>query len=354
MPKPTSMTDSLLSRLRRFLRREWRRAAATWATRAESAAVLRLVAAAAAAGVPAATMIDAWAEDSRGGQGTRLEKAARLLRQGATATEAVAAVPGLVQDDHAVALAFGERISLVGPVVRAALAGDDLLDPTVRRTFRAAVGYLTVVLLLFLTVAGYMALRINPMLLQILESFGSVRPAALDRWFWIINGVAGFLWIPFAVAAAAAVISFSPVIRRIVIRPWSRPRRIAAALDLLAVAETGGQPSSQSVTMLAECQVDPRLAAMLARVPGSGPLGKRLAAAGLVAPAEAAEMDAPDAAHALVLHQIAADRRLRSRRRVTAVSEAIVPAVIMVMGLLVLLQALTVFSFLTDIIDGQV
>ena len=52
---------------------------------------MRLIAAAATAGVPAAMLLDAWAEDSRGCQGTRLEKAARLLRQGATASEAIAA-----------------------------------------------------------------------------------------------------------------------------------------------------------------------------------------------------------------------------------------------------------------------
>ena len=326
MPKPNPPTAGRLGRFARWLRREWRRASATWASRAESAAVLRLVAAAGTAGVPAATLLDAWAEDSRGGQGTRLERAARLLRQGATATEAVAAVPGLVQDDHAVALAYGERLGLVGPVVQTALAGDDLLDPTISRTFRAAVGYLIVVAGLFLTVAGFMALRVNPLLERILDDFDVVRPAGIDRWFALMHRVTAFLWVPLA---------------------------IAAALDLFAVAEAAGQSPSQAAAALAECQRDPRLKAMLARAAESGSFGERLAAAGLVTPGEAADLTAAAAGSAATLHRLAADRRLRARRRFTVASEAIVPAVVMVMGLFVLLQALAVFSFLMEIIHGQ-
>jgi hypothetical protein len=92
---------------------------------------------------------------------------------------------------------------------------------------------------------------------------------------------------------------------------------------------------------------------MLAHAAESGPLGERLAAAGLITPGEAADLAAAAAGSAATLHRIAADRRLRSRRRFTAASEAIVPAVVMVMGLFVLLQALAVFSFLTEIIHGQ-
>ena len=346
------MPDSLLHRIRRRLRHEWRRASSTWATRAESAAVLRLVAASAAAGVPAATMLDAWAEDSRGGQGTRLEKAARLLRQGATASEAIAAVPGLVQDDHAVALAFGERTGLLGPVVQTALAGDDLLDPTIRRTLRSAVGYLTVVLLVFLGVASFLALRINPQFIKILEDFGGSPPPAFERWLGIVKLLAGLLWVPFCLAAVAAAIRFSPALRRVVFRPFARPRRLAAALDLVAVAVENGLEPAAAATSLAACQIDPVLAARLARVQAERePLGAGLAAAGVVTPDEATAIDAAGESSPVVLHDVAAARRTRSRRRVTVISEAVVPAVVAVMGLLVLLQALAVFSFLTGLID---
>lgn len=142
---------------------------------------MRLIAAAATAGVPAATLLDAWAEDSRGGQGTRLEKAVRRLRQGAKASEAVAAVPGLVQEDHLVPLAYGERLGLVGPMIRAALAADDLLDPRAGRSLRAVIGYLTFVLILLL-ITGFLAAFIRPQLMRLLEEMGSMRPPVFESW----------------------------------------------------------------------------------------------------------------------------------------------------------------------------
>ena len=343
------MPDSLLPNLSRMLRRHWRQTTSTWATRAESAAVVRLVAAAAAAGVPAATLLDAWAEDSRGGQGTRLEKAARLLRQGATASEAVAGVPGLVQDDHAVALAFGTRIGLVGPVVQAALAGDDLLDPAVGNTLRSASGFLAVPLFMLLPLSGFMTLKTTPILLNELRNFDIVAPNA------ILRGIAfsGWIfWVPLGLLAVVAIIRCSPPLKRLLTRPLTRSRRIAAALDALAVAEAGGHPAAETAPVLAECQVDPRLAKMLGRLTQPGPLGSRLAAAGLIAPQEAAEIDTAGHDSPAALERVAAARRARSRRWLVALGEAIVPCFVLAMGLLVLLQALIVFASLAEIIHA--
>ena len=167
------MDSTILSTASRAIRRVWRHAWATGATRVESAAVLRLVAASITAGVPVAPILDAWAEDSRGGQGTRLERAARLLRRGATASEAVTRVPGLVQEDHAVALAFGERLGIVGPVVRAALAGDELLDATARRELRGAIGYLVVVVAVLVLMSTFLAVKILPQFTKLLDDMQS-------------------------------------------------------------------------------------------------------------------------------------------------------------------------------------
>jgi len=346
------MPDSLFHRMSRTLRRHWRQTASTWATRAESAAVVRLVAAAAAAGVPAATMLDAWAEDSRGGQGTRLERAARLLRQGATASEAVAGVPGLVQDDHAVALAFGTRIGLLGPVVQTAVAGDDLLDPTFGNTFRSVVGFLVVSSFMMLALAGFLTLRITPNLQAILRDLSIAAPASFLIGITLSRWLIRILWIPLGLLAVAVVIRFSPALRRLLTRPLARSRRIAAALDSIAVAEAGGHPASEAAAGLAECQVDPQVAKMLKTLEQPGPLGSRLAAAGMIAPPEATVIDAAGRDAPAAVERVAAARRARSRRRFAALGEAIVPCVVMAMGLLVLLQSLAVFAFLTEIMHG--
>jgi type II secretory pathway component PulF len=346
------MPDSLFHRMSRTLRRHWRQTASTWATRAESAAVVRLAAAAAAAGVPAATMLDAWAEDSRGGQGTRLEKAARLLRQGATASEALAGVPGLVQDDHAVALAFGTRIGLLEPVMQAALAGDDLLEPTFGNTFRSVVGFLVIPFYMMLALAGFLTLRTGPNLLVILRDLSIPAPASLLLGVTLGRWMLRILWMTLGLVAVAVVIRFSPALRRLLTQPLARSRRIAAALDSLAVAEAGGHPTSEAAAVLAECQVDPRLAKMLRALEQPGPLGSRLAAAGLIAPQEATVIDAAGHDSPAAVERVAAARRARSRRRSAALGEAIMPCFVMAMGLFVLLLSLAVFDSLAEIIHG--
>lgn len=346
------MPDSLFHRMSRTLRRRWRQTASTWATRAESAAVVRLVAAAAAAGVPAATMLDAWAEDSRGGQGTRLEKAARLLRQGATASEALAGAPGLVQDDHAVALAFGTRIGLLEPVVQAALAGDDLLDPTFGSTFRGMVGFLVIPFCMMLSLAGFLTLKTGPMLLVILRDLSIPAPASLLLGVTLGRWMLRILWIALGLIAVAVVVRFSPTLRRLLTRPLARSRRIAAALDSLAVAEAGGHPTSEAAAVLADCQVDPQLAKRLRAIEQPGPLGGRLAAAGLITPPEATAIDAAGHDAPATVERVAAARRARARRRVAALGEAIMPCFVIGMGLLVLLQSLAVFASLAEIIHG--
>lgn len=347
----TPLHSTVIDAVRRALRRTWRRAWATGATRVESAAVLRLVAASITAGVPVATMLDAWAEDGRGGQGARLERAAALLRQGATASEAVARVPGLVHDDHAVALAFGERTGLVGPVVRQALAGDDLLDPTARRELRGTLGYLAVVIATLLVTSAFLAVRIFPQFGKILDDMQTARPAVFERWLAITTGVGAWLWVPACLAAGAAVVACSPSARGVLLRPFARPRRIGAALDLLAVAESCGRPVAETAAVLAGCETDPRLAAMLARVSGPGPLGPRLAAAGLVDVGTAAALDTRGDT-ATVLHAAAAERRGRISRRRAVVGRVVGPVVVLAASALVLLQALAVFVPLVEIIHA--
>lgn len=346
------MPSTSIDTLPRALRHAWRHAWATGATRVESAAVLRLVAASITAGVPAATMLDAWAEDGRGGQGTRLERAAALLRQGATASDAVARVPGLVHDDHAVALAFGERTGLVGPVVRQALASDELLDPTARRELRGMLGYLAVVIATLLATSTYLAVRVMPQFVKILDHMQTARPPVLERWLAFATGVGAWLWVPVCLAAGAAVVACSPAARGVFLRPFARPRRAAAALDLLAVAESCGRPVAETAAVLAECETDPRLAAMLARVPGPAPLGQWLAAAGLVNAGAAAALDSRGGDTAALLHAAAAERRGRISRRRAVVGRVVGPVVVLAASALVLFQALAVFVPLVEIIHA--
>lgn len=335
----------------RFLRHEWRRSWSRRASRAESASVLRIIAASVTAGVPVAPLLDAWAEDSRSGQGLRLEKAASLMRQGATASDAATRVPGLIHDDHAVALAFGERSGLLSPVVRVNLAGDELLDPSIRRTIRLSIGYLSVVFVIFVMVAAYLVIKINPMLIRIAEEYDTGRPPAFTRWQWLMHAAVSLWWIPVSLAAVVAVLRLSPPAWQVVTRPWNRSRRTTAALDALATAEACGLSAQEAATTLAACQTDPVIAARLRASTEPGPAGTALARAGLIDPVEADAIDNAGADAPAALLRLASARRGAARRRLSAIGEAIVPLVAIVMGVIVLWQSLAVFTFLSDLIE---
>jgi hypothetical protein len=202
---------------------------------------------------------------------------------------------------------------------------------------------------MLLPLAGFLTLKATPILLHELGNFDIVAPNA------ILRGIALSGWIllvPLGLLAVAAIIRFSPPLKRLLMWPLTRSRRIAAALDALAVAEAGGHPASETAPVLAECQVDPRLAKMLGTFTQPGPLGSRLWAAGLIAPQDAAEIDAAGHDSPAALERVAAARRARSRRRLVALGEAIVPCFVLAMGLLVLLQALVVFASLAEIINA--
>jgi hypothetical protein len=314
--------------------------------------MLRLVAASAAAGVPAATILDAWAEDSRGGQGTRLERAAGLLRQGATVSEAATRVPGLIQDDHATALAFGERIGLLGPVVQAALAGDELLDPTPRRGLQVAIRYLAVMVVLFLLVAGFISIRVYPMLKKVMDDQGVDLPGPTTLLIEGLTWLSNYWWIVGVVLMPVIIIRLFPPAWRGLTRPLARRRRITAAIDALSVADACGRQIPEAASALADCQADPAIARRLRKAAAPGPLGHHLAAAGFIAANEAAVIDSAGSDRAAALERLAKARRDCSRRRLIAVGDAVGACVVFTMGGLVLLQSLAVMSCLCTLIES--
>lgn len=205
--------------------------------------------------------------------------------------------------------------------------------------------------MLFFT-STFLAVKILPMFTKLLDDMQMRRPPVLERWLALAGAVGEWLWLPACLAAVAAVVACSPAARAVFVRPFTRSRRVTAALDALAVAEACGTPIETAAAALAACQSDRRVAAMLTRVPGEAPLGRRLAVAGLVDDAGAVAIDAGSADPAAVLHALAATRRDRgSRRRMTA-GRVVGPVIVLASSVLVLFQALAVFIPLMDIIHA--
>ena len=319
-----------------------------------SAAVLRLLAACRSEGIPPAPLLAAWARDERGGQATRVAAAARLLADGATVSEVIDRVPDLVNADHAVAVRYGERIGRLPETVAATLAGD--VAAGTERGVRAGLAYIGVVCAVFALVTTLLAVRVLPQFRRIFHDFGMEEPRALT-----VGAVAAELWVTVAIGLmllglVVAIGSLIPPLARSCTRLWGawsqRPRREAAALDLLAVATRAGIPQPEAARLLVECQTDRGVARRLATLSGSETAS--LARAGLVTPAEERYVEAATTAgdRAGALAGLAGARRARSAAGRLLASRLVAPLAAALMGAFVLVEALAVFVPLVRLVVG--
>lgn len=317
-------------------------------SRVESASVLRMLAACAEAAVAAPPMLAAWAASQRVHQARRLELMARRIEAGETLDAVVVGNRSTLLDEHLVAVRFGERTGLLPEVVQAAITRDHLLS----WRYRVAIGYLVIVLLMFLAVAGFLSLKIVPIYAKIVDDFGMERPASLAlAW-----GMSGYVatasaMVPLAILFGV-VLLISRRLRRRCVWPMQRGERIAAAVDLLGVAVAAGQPVEAAADALASVQSDRRLAR---RLSGVGQQGASPRSLGRLIGGTAAEQffrlsSAVD--RGWLLQTVAARRRERSRRRWTLAAEWLVPVGVVLMGLLVLIESLAVLGPLQDLVGG--
>ena len=328
----------------------WRSLPGRQASRAESAQAATLLAACRALDVAPAPLLEAWAQDSRGRQGRRLAKAARYLQSGGSLAAVPDQVPGLMCDDHAVAVRFGGRTGLLAAAVRAAVAADTGAEAESRRRTRSLVWFATIQGILALLVTMFLVTKIAPQFEKIWDEFNASLSPVTRLWIDTCSWAAGFSWLIVALAVLGLVLWFSPAVRREFARPFTRRRRTAAALDTLAVAAAAGQPIHAAAAGLAACQADGRLAVRLGRAAIEGPAGKTLAAAGLLTAAEGRELDAA-AGDPATLERIAARRRDALRRRSAAGQGAISLGLLAVAGAFVFWTALAILMPLIDWIE---
>lgn len=317
-------------------------------SRVESASILRIVAGCAEADVAAPPMLTAWVASQRPHQARRLARLADRLAGGESLEAVVANAPATLLTEHAVAVSFGGRTGLVPQMVAATVNR----DPGLSWRYRVAIGYLGIVFLMFLAVAGFLSLKIVPIYAKIVDDFGMARPASLQL-AWNMSG-----YVALASAMVPLVILFTMLLvisrrlRRRLSWPLQGGERRAAAVELLGVAVEAGRPLDEAARELAAVQRDRRLARRLMRVAEKGsqssglrPLVGRLAAeqyCRLVSPVD----------QGWLLKTVAAKRRERSRRRWTAAAEILVPVGVVLMGLLVLVESLAVLGPLQDLVGG--
>jgi len=313
----------------------------------ESASILRILAGCVEAAVAMPPMLAAWAASQRHHQAGRVVQLAERLSAGEPLESVVAGERSTLLDEHAAAVQFGTQTGLLPQMVAVTVNRQASLS----LRYRVAIGYLVVVLVMFLATAGFLSLRIVPIYAKIVDDFGMERPPSLQLAFAVSGPVALVSSLLPLLIIFGVLLLVSRRLRRWAAWPFQRGQRAFAAVDLLSVAVAGGMPLDVAARQLAACQRDRRLAQkldLIAKEDSSVTLARLI---GRV-PAEQFFRLSSSGDRGWLLHAVATRRRERRRRRWTLTAELLVPVGVFLMGVLVLIESLAVLGPLNELVGG--
>lgn len=359
--------DKLFPTFRRWANREvplpaiWPRKA----TRGQRHALLRLIALATEENLQLAPLIERWAEDERGWQRTRLRRLASLLKSGRALPEAIEEIGGILADEDLLAIRFDSQMGTRTAAVRQALS---LGEPQVggsTRQIRGDLIYFAIVLFVAVNLITFLHLKVVPIFQKMLQDFNEEQPAALTWSIWTANTVVSLWWL-FAIACLTAgwcLVSTATgrFVRHSIFDRWFRSLRELHAADVLRklqVATAAGRPIPGALSTLARYHFAPdvrhKLLYVRNEVEQGAEVWQSMSAVDLVTPAEKRLLYTADRVgnRSWILGQIAAVKQGRTRRRWAVAAELVLPALVLILGGVVLFQALTIFAPLVRLIEG--
>jgi type II secretory pathway component PulF len=137
-----------------------------------------------------------------------------------------------------------------------------------------------------------------------------------------------------------------------------RARRTAGLLRLIAIASNAGRPIAGALSTLARYHFDPTLRNKLLFVRNEmeqgADLWQSMSAVDLITDADVRALDLAERLdnRSWVLTQLAHAKNRRAMRRLDHLSQLVLPALVLLIGLFVLFQALALFAPLTNMIRG--
>jgi type II secretory pathway component PulF len=359
--------DTLFPTFRRLANREvplpaiWPRKV----TRGQRHALLRLIALATEENLPLAPLVEKWAEDERGRQRTRLRRLADLLKSGRALPDALEEIGGILADEDLLAIRFDSQMGTRSAAVRQMLSRGEPQAGGSAREIRSDLVHLAIVLFISLNLITFLHLRIVPVFQKLLREFNEEQPTALTWSIWTANTVVSLWWV-FAIACLVAgwcLVSTGTgrFVRHSIFDRWFRSLRELHAADVLRklqIATAAGRPIPGALSTLARYHFAPdvrhKLLYVRNEVEQGADVWQSMSAVDLVTPAEKRLLRTADQVgnRSWILGQIAAVKQRRTRRRWAVAAELVLPALVLVLGAVVLFQALTIFAPLVRLIEG--
>lgn len=341
------------------LRRWW-----PWRTSlSQNRSLLRLIAVAIEHHLPLAPLLEAWAEDERGGQRRRVQRLAALLRQGTPLPDAVEEVTGALRDADVLAIRFGVQSGTLVASLREAQDDDSASQttPVLRWTF----GYFVLVSTLFFAITTYIYVKIIPSMLAIMEDFSMESPRALKWSLEFASFVENYWWafVLITLLLAWSSVSSRPgrFLRNTLLSRFFVPLRklrSAEVLEKMSVAASAGRPMAGAISTLARYHFDPSMRRKLLFVRNEMEQGadvwESMANVGLLTiPEENLLLTADRVGNRpWTLKQLASAKKRRIWRNLERLSELLLPLVVIILGAFVLCQALSILMPLVNIITA--
>jgi type II secretory pathway component PulF len=339
----------------------------SYTTSVQRQSLLRLIVAALEQNVPLAPLLEQWAKDEHGAQGRRIQRLAALLKSGRPLADAVEEIPGLLRDEDVLAIRFDAQSGTRTAAARHML--DDALPAAAsplhraRRTF----GYLLVVVPIGLILIAFLQFRIVPILQRMFQEFGLRLPELLVWSRPLMMTLLGYWWLALIAFCVLLWCMFSTrggrLIRNSIVGRWIGPtgqRQSADVLEKLSVGLSAGRPVASALSTLARYHFTPAIRHQLLFVRNEMEQGadiwQSMTAVGLLTPAETRLMSTAERLgnRGWALAQLAAVKKRRTEHRMQRAAELLLPVVIVALGAIVLLQALTVFQPLIQMLKGLV
>jgi type II secretory pathway component PulF len=325
--------------------------------------LLELLAMAAERNLPLAAAVEAFADERSGWPARKAGRLAARLREGSTLSDALDGARGLFSPEARMQIRMGEEFSALAPALREAM-GPPAWEELIWRQLSGRVLYLTTVLLFLCTVGLFIFLKILPSYAKILADYGT-RFYGPTEWLYQCLAFAGNCPLLYPLWLAIPALGFFTLARALGLTRWNVPgmdrvlrgRYAGTILDALALATRSDRPLPRTIDLLAERYprnwVRRRLALVSHDIRGGQAWCESLHERGLITRAEAAVLQAAGRAGNLswALQEMAAGSRRRLGYRVQAWMQVAFPLAVALIGLLVLLIVVGMYSPLPQLLQ---
>ncbi len=311
-------------------------------------AMLALVGVAADRSIPLETAFAAFGRECGGWMRERAAEIVQILRSGASLTDALEAVPGVLPPEAVPLVCVGYENGSLGPAISEAISARKLLEPA-WQSIVPKIGYICALPVFAGGIVVFLCLKIFPQFQKIFRDFGIRLPDA-TRWLLYAANFADNAW-PLLVMAWLIVVGLFmyAVLRYAGAIRWDLPgmawllrrRHVATVLDALALAAQRERPLGTALSTLASVypqrSIGRRLRAVCDDIKGGGDELHSLYSHGLLGKADLALLQAAkrNGNFAWAASEMADSNRRRLIYRLNTVVQAVFPLVVVGYGLLV-------------------